>query len=444
LSKQPPFFHQVIFDTLHEGLYSVDKDFRLIGFNEAAERITGYKKEEVLGKFCKNVIQANRCKEGCPIADSLELRETIKNYDMVVKNRDNKAVPTKVNAAVFRDEQDEPVGGVVLFRPVNELELISSDNLGRTEFQGMIGQNRKMQEIYILIEEINYSNSGVLIQGESGTGKELVANAVQQTSERKKKPFIKVNCSVFPHDLLASELFGHVKGAYTDAHRDRVGRFEMADGGTIFLDEIAETDPRIQLQLLRVLQEGTFERVGESVTRKVDVRVIAATNLDIQKAIAESRFREDLYYRLNVIPIEVPPLRERKDDIPLLIRYFLKKLSLLTGKKITEIDDIAMAILQGYNWPGNVRELENVIEYAHTRTRSTIITEDRLPPALLNQRIDRSNIETESTEQPLSEHDRILAVLDEVHWNRSKAAEKLGIGRATLWRKMKAYNLLND
>lgn len=234
MHKRPPIFHQVIFDTLHEGLYSVDKDFRLIGFNQAAERITGYKKEEVLGKFCKNVMQADRCKEGCPLADSLELKETIRNYNMVVKNRDNKAVPAKVNAAVFKAEQEEPVGGVVLFSPVYEFELASPGNTGRSEFQGMIGQNRSMQEIYILIEEINYSNSGVLIQGESGTGKELVANAVQQTSQRKKKPFIKVNCSVFPHNLLASELFGHVKGAYTDAHRDRIVRFEITISKSTF------------------------------------------------------------------------------------------------------------------------------------------------------------------------------------------------------------------
>jgi transcriptional regulator with PAS, ATPase and Fis domain len=300
-----------------------------------------------------------------------------------------------------------------------------------------------MQEVYTLIEEITYSNAAVLIQGESGTGKELVANAIQQTSIRNKKPYIKVNCSVFSHNLLASELFGHVKGAYTDAHKDRVGRFEMADGGTIFLDEIAETDTRIQLQLLRVLQEGTFERVGESVTRRVDVRVLAATNLDIHKAIADGRFRDDLYYRLNVIPLEVPPLRTRKDDIPLLVDHFLRKLSLKTGKKIGEIDDTTMSILMDYDWPGNIRELENVLEYSHTRTQGKSITEDKLPPALKQSRtaIPKTyHLKSDS----FTEMDKIKAVLEEVRWNRSKAAEKLGMGRATLWRKMKAYNLLKQ
>jgi PAS domain S-box-containing protein len=439
--RKPPQFHQVIFDSLHEGLYSIDKNFRITGFNESAEKITGFKKEDVLGQFCKNVMRSDRCKEGCPIAYSLELKENVKNYNMVIKDKDSKALPLKVNAAIFRDEQEEPVGGVVVFRTVNELDLINQGVLKRMEFESIIGQNRIMQEVYTLIEEITYSNAAVLIQGESGTGKELVANAIQQTSIRKNKPYIKVNCSVFSHNLLASELFGHVKGAYTDAHKDRVGRFEMADGGTIFLDEIAETDPRIQLQLLRVLQEGTFERVGESVTRRVDVRVLAATNLDIHKAIADGRFRDDLYYRLNVIPLEVPPLRDRKDDIPLLVDHFLRKLSLHTGKKITEIDDTTMSILMDYDWPGNIRELENVIEYSHTRTQGKSITEDKLPPALKQSRtaIPKTfHLKSDS----FTEMDKIKSALEEVRWNRSKAAEKLGMGRATLWRKMKAYNLL--
>ena len=439
--KKPPLFHQVIFDSLYEGLYSIDINFRITGFNESAEKITGYKKDEVIGKFCKNVMRTDRCKEGCPIAYSLELKENVKNYNMVIKDKDAKAIPIKVNGAIFRDDDEQPVGGVVIFRPVNELDLISRGVLKRMEFEDMIGQSRKMQEIYTLIEEITYSDAGVLIQGESGTGKELVANAIRQTSTRKNKPYIKINCSVFSHNLLASELFGHVKGAYTDAHKDRVGRFEMADGGTIFLDEIAEADPRIQLQLLRVLQEGTFERVGESVTRRVDVRVLAATNLDIHKALADGRFREDLYYRLNVIPLEVPPLRDRKDDIPLLVDYFLKKLSLHTGKEIRKIDDTTMGMLMDYDWPGNIRELENVVEYAHIRTQGRVITEEKLPPALKQSRTEIPK-SYQLKSDSFTEMDKIKAVLDEVRWNRSKAAEKLGMGRATLWRKMKAYNLL--
>jgi PAS domain S-box-containing protein len=440
--KQPPLFHQVIFDSLYEGMYTVDKNFKIIGFNQAAEKLTGYAKDEIMGKFCKNVFRTDRCQQGCPLTYSLEMGENVRNYDMVMKDSNDNEIQLKINGAIFRSDNNEPVGGVLLFRPVSDLKSNSVGITKRHEFHGIIGQNKHMQELYILIEEISDSDSAVLIQGESGTGKELIANAVQQMSMRKNKPFIKVNCSVFPHDLLASELFGHVKGAFTDAHRDRIGRFEMANGGSIFLDEIAEADPRIQIQLLRVLQEGTFERVGESLTHKVDVRIIAATNLDIQKAIASGKFREDLYYRLNVIPIHIPPLRERKDDIPFLLQHFLQRYSLLTGKRINEIDDPSMEILMQHDWPGNVRELENAIEYAFSRTKSTTITPEKLPPALKQEHYNVPFQTTKSSKYP-GEYDKIKGVLEEVHWNRSKAAQKLGIGRATLWRKMKVYDLLS-
>ncbi len=439
--RKPPEFHRIIFDSLHEGLYSVDKNFKITGFNQAAERITGYRREDVLGRFCKHIMQTDRCKQGCPLSYSLEIQENVRNYNMVIKDKEEKPIPVRVNAAIFNDEAHEPVGGVVIFRTVIEADHTSGNRLLRQEFEGNVGQNRQMQEIYTLIEEIKDSDAGVLIQGESGTGKELIANAIQNTSQRHKKPYIKVNCSVFPHDLLASELFGHVKGAYTDAHKDRIGRFDMANGGTLFLDEIAEADPRIQVQLLRVLQEGTFERVGESVTRKVDVRIIAATNLKIQEAIHRGQFREDLYYRLNVIPITLPPLRDRKDDIPLLIDHFLKKLSIQSGKKILEINDVAMALLLEHNWPGNIRELENVIEYAHTRTRTSVITEDKLPPHF--QTVLGKPVSKRLPDAPVSELDRIRNALELSHWNRSKAAKTLNMGRATLWRKMKAYGLMD-
>jgi transcriptional regulator with PAS, ATPase and Fis domain len=275
--------------------------------------------------------------------------------------------------------------------------------------------------------------------GESGTGKELVANAVQAESSRAKKPFIKVNCSVFPPQLLSSELFGHVRGAFTDARSNRIGRFEIADGGTIFLDEIAEMPLQMQLQLLRVLQEGTFERVGESVTRKVDVRVIAATNIDIESSIAEGKFREDLYYRLNVIPVSVPPLRERREDITYLVRHFINKFSLTSQKKITDVDDEALECLITYSWPGNIRELENAIEYAFARSTSTLIHQSKLPPNIKKQRTLTS--ETQSLVNGNTQKNELLRLLEEFHWNKSVVAKKMGIGRTTLWRKMKAMGL---
>ena len=292
-----------------------------------------------------------------------------------------------------------------------------------------------MQQIFELIKEISESDAAVLIQGESGTGKEMIANAIQTTSLRKGKPFVKVNCSVFPENLLASELFGHVKGAFTDAIKDRPGRFELADGGTIFLDEVAEMPLQTQIQLLRVLQEGAFERVGESIPRKTNVRVIAATNIDIEKALNTGKLREDLYYRLNVIPVVIPSLRERKEDIPYLVKYFIEDFAKVYRKDINDITNFALDMLINYKWPGNVRELENVIEYAIVRTKDMqIITRESLPSSLGHLPV------TKGVEQKVYKKEsaaEIVQLLEKHHWNKTKVAKELGIGRTTLWRMLK-------
>ncbi len=436
---------EIILDSLGEGLFTVDKNFRVQTINRAAERLLGIKREKSLGDFCKNVFRTMRCYGECPIQKVLEENKNVFDLENEMTHVSGRRLKVQLNAAVLREENGEPIGGVISFRDMTHLEEIHKNLFSRTNFHGIIGTHKSMQEIYDLIEEVADSDSSVLIQGESGTGKELIANAIQKTSKRRDKPFIKVNCSVFPPDLLASELFGHVKGAFTDAVKDRVGRFEMADGGTIFLDEIAEMPLQMQVHLLRVLQEGTFERVGESVTRKVNVRIIAATNKDIRKEMMAGRFREDLYYRLNVIPIYAPPLRERKCDIPHLVRYFMQKFSMITGKKIKEIDDEAMDLLLSYEWPGNVRELENSIEYAFARTKGKIIHASKLPPNVrLNTRCLGESAETFKSQSlpETSELQIIRHTLEKVKWNRSKAAEILGMGRTTLWRKMRQYGLL--
>jgi two-component system response regulator HydG len=302
-----------------------------------------------------------------------------------------------------------------------------------------------MKEIFELIKEISDSDAPVFIHGESGTGKEMIANAVQQTSSRNDKVFIKINCSVFPAHLLASELFGHVKGAFTDALKDRPGRFEIADGGTIFLDEVAEMPLQMQLQLLRVLQEGTFERVGESITRRVDVRVIAATNINIEEALETGKFREDLYYRLNVIPIEVPPLKDRLVDLVPLVKHFLTKFSLLYKKEINDLDDEALELITNFDWRGNVRELENVIEYSFVRTNnSNIINASKLPPMLKGSGTKRKYFNKYAADDDSFEKHQLLDILEKNHWNKSKTAQELKIGRTTLWRKMKEYGIIED
>ena len=325
----------------------------------------------------------------------------------------------------------------------------------RSQFYNIIGQNSRMQKIYTLIETIANSNATILIHGDSGTGKRLVAQAIHANdSSRRDKPFIEVSCGALPETLLESELFGHIKGSFTSAIRDREGRFELADTGTIFLDEIDTFAPSLQVKLLRVLQSGEFERVGDTKTMKVDVRVIAATNEDLKEAIQKEKFREDLYYRLNVISIYVPPLRERKDDIPLLVEYFLDICNQRGNKKINSVSQEAMDVLVAYDWPGNIRELENVIERAVILTQGEVITEESLPDHLRTQEalgVKPDSSQTEAGNGKLlkealrhPEREIIRCALEQANWNRKKTAENLGINRTTLYNKMKKYGLLDN
>lgn len=325
------------------------------------------------------------------------------------------------------------------------------EHIQKKEFHHIIGQNEKMQKIYNLIEAVSSTNATILIQGESGTGKRLIACAIHKCDfQRRDKPFIEVSCGALPENLLESELFGHVKGSFTSAIRDRQGRFEAADGGTIFLDEIDTFSPKLQVKLLRVLQEGEFERVGDTSTVKVDVKVIAATNQDLKKIIREGTFREDLYYRLNVISIHVPPLRERKDDIPLLINHFLQKsIARNKSKIVNDISEEVVDILTVYEWPGNIRELENVIERAVILCQDGSITKTDLPDFLQEIKIPKFHASRKKN-VPLkealrySEKEIIERVLAECNGNRKKASELLGVNRTTLYNKMKEYNLLDD
>ena len=434
-----------ILDSLGEGVFTVDKNFKINFFNKAAERITGHKKEDVIGQFCKNVFKAKVCFSGCPIAQVLNSKKNIYDFESKIKTANKNFVPIKLNAAVLHNDNEKAIGGVISFRDISDLERIKGDLRKDSQFCGIIGKSKPMKEIFELIKEISDSDAPVFIHGESGTGKEMIANAVQQTSSRKDNVFIKINCSVFPAHLLASELFGHVKGAFTDAVKDRPGRFEIADGGTIFLDEVAEMPLQMQLQLLRVLQEGTFERVGESITRRVDVRVIAATNINIEEALKSGKFREDLYYRLNVIPIEIPPLKDRLVDLVPLVKYFLTKFSLLYKKEITDIDDEALELITNFEWRGNVRELENVIEYSFVRTNnSNVITASKLPPSVRGSEKKNKSFNKYLDFEESFEKNQLIDILEKNHWNKSKTASELKIGRTTLWRKMKQLGLIDD
>ncbi|MFH1413947.1 MAG: sigma-54 dependent transcriptional regulator [Candidatus Omnitrophota bacterium] len=323
-------------------------------------------------------------------------------------------------------------------------------NKERIRFYNIVGKDEKMQKIYNLIDAITATRATVLIHGESGTGKRLIAEAVHHYNEQERgKPFVEVSCGALTETLLESELFGHAKGAFTGAIRDNIGRFELADGGSIFLDEIDAFSPALQVKLLRVLQEGEFERVGDTKTMKVDVRVIAATNQDLQELIKKGKFRTDLYYRLNIIAIELPPLRERKGDIPLLVDNFIKRHTQHLKKKITSISKEAITILMNYNWPGNIRELENVIERAIILSKGSSIVPEDLPEFLSSMPSDQKILNADgelrlkdALESP--EKGLILKALNSVNWSRNEAAKILGINRTTLYKKMQKYGLLKN
>ena len=310
----------------------------------------------------------------------------------------------------------------------------------RYSFENIIGQSEKMQEIYRLIPKIAKTNSTVLIEGESGTGKELIAHSIHQFSPREEKPFIRLNCGALAEGLLESELFGHVKGAFTGAITHKLGRFELADGGTLFLDEIGDISPATQVKLLRAIQEGEFEKVGDSRRIKVDVRIIAATNKDLKKAVETREFRQDLYYRLRVVPIQLPPLRERKDDIPLLVNHFIDRFNKEMGKKVTHVSPEAMEILMEYDYPGNIRELENIIEHVMVFCAGDTLQAEHLLKDIQPSRNDIIG-RVIGKEDPLKamEQELILKVLKQTGWNYKKTAERLKLSRTTLWRKVKEY-----
>ena len=433
-----------ILDSLSEGVITLDKEFKIKFINLAAQRITGLQKDEIFGKLCKAVFKPDFCKVQCPISRVLQSGNSIFNFATKIITYDKKELSVKINATILKDENEKPVGAVISFKDTSKIEDLDKTLRKDSDYLGIVGKSSSMIEIYKLINEIADSDAPVLIQGETGTGKELIANAIQETSKRRKNPFLKINCAVFPQDLLASELFGHTKGAFTSADKDRIGRFELAKTGTIFLDEISEMPLHMQTHLLRILQDGTFERVGDSITRHTDVRIIAATNKDVDRAISENEFRKDLFFRINVIPINLPPLRQRKEDIPLLVNHFIKKFALLYQKPISGIDQDALNIITKYNWPGNIRQLENAIEYAFVRSHNMInICRCCLPVFLIppdectNEDIHNSHHHTYISP------DILLKLLNENGWNKSKVADIIGVNRSTIWRKIKEYNLIS-
>ena len=429
---------EAIFRSVDDGIISVDMEMNVTEANSAFYEICGTIGDEVLGKCFDSLLFP--CKKNClnAISETIGKKEPVelKRLECNHGERPGKVVTVKTSPMV--DEQGNFSGAVMVVRDETRLAMLERDLNERRYFHNMIGTSKAMQGIFSLIEDLSDVDTTVLILGESGTGKELVAQALHQKGERREKAFVSVNCSALSEDLLESELFGHVKGAFTGAVKDKIGRFEKADGGTLFLDEIGDISPRMQLRLLRVLQEREFERVGESTPIKVDVRVVAATNRDLRERVKKGEFREDLYYRLKVVELMLPPLRERREDIPLLIDHFLKKYNKKFGKDIDSLSEETKRILINYPWQGNIRELEHVMEHAFILCRDRMITIDHLPPEL-RQSTESMGLKGLPPEE--DEREIIVSALDKNNWNKAKAARDLGVSRITMYRKIEKYNI---
>lgn len=431
----------VILDSIVEGVLTVNKDLVITYFNHAAEKITGIKRKEALGKFCFEVLRSNICEKSCPIKSSLESGKKRINVQVNILNPSGKQLPLSVNASALKDENGDVIGGVETFRDLSTIEALRKEIKQSYTFEDIVSKNHKILQIFSILPNIAESDSTVLIQGPSGSGKELFARAIHNLSYRKDKPFIAINCGALPDNLLESELFGYVKGAFTDAKKNKPGRFALAKGGTIFLDEVESLSPATQVKLLRVLQEKEFEPLGSVAPIKSDVRVISATKVTLSDLIKENKFRDDLYFRLNIMKIDLPPLVERRDDIPLLINTFIEKFNHRMGKNIISVSNDVLNTLMHYEFPGNVRELENIIEHTMVMCQNEQIQMEHLPPEFNDlKKIRKKDV---TPEQPLqkTECQTILEVLQKNDWNKLKVAEELKLHRSTLWRKMKKYGL---
>ncbi len=445
-------YWKTVVDTIHDGVMIVDSSGTIVSVNRAFESITGYESEEILGRPC-SVLDCNACKI---------VREKNRRYfcrmfkkgelwmqRCVMQRKGGDYVHVLKNASVLKDREGNIKGAVETMTDITDLmeketqiETFKRELRAEDRFHGMIGVSALMQKVFDLIKNAARSDAPVIITGESGTGKELVAGAIHALGARRENPYIKVNCAALNESLLESELFGHVKGAFTGAHHHREGRFEAASSGDIFLDEIGDIPFTTQVKLLRVLEEKIIERVGDNRSIPVDVRLITATNKSLRQLVSEGALREDFYYRINVIPIEVPPLRERITDIPLLAEAFFRRIQLKSDKKIAGISNEAMETLMAYPWPGNVRELKSAFEYAFVSCQGLLIEPENFPPALLYPPEDLQAIPPEPGRSldDIKKH-RLVSALRRTGGNQSETARILGISRTSVWSQMKRFGI---
>jgi len=428
---------ELIFNSISDGVFTVDEKCEITSFNRAAEQITGFRGSEAVGKHCFEVFRTELCHKQCALKDTLRRHDPVENARVTIITRDGREVPISVTTTILRDENGTAVGAVEFFRDVSEVEHLRNKLEQKQALGEIVSVSSAMLKLISMLPDIAESECNVLILGPSGSGKELFAQVIHNLSPRRYGPHIKLNCAALPEALLESELFGYTKGAFTDAKRDKPGQFSLANDGTLLLDEVGEMPVALQVKLLRVLNNGEYRPLGSAKILHTNARIIAATNADPEELIAEGRFREDLFYRLNVVEIKIPPLRERPEDIPLLVNHYLKRFQKKSRKKIRRVSLEAIAVLRKCPFPGNVRELENAIEHAFVMCHGDEILVEHLPQHVIA--LSASNGTPKRA--AITEKEGILKALERNHGNKSRTAVELGMHRSTLWRKIRTLGI---
>jgi PAS domain S-box-containing protein len=435
-------FFGIILNSVADGVFTVDSERRITSFNRAAERITGVSERRAVGRPCASVFHADLCENGCALLQTLQTGQEVIDVRARILGPDGRSIPISLSTAVLRDTDGTVLGAVETFRDLSAIEQLRREINHQYAFEDIVAKSKAFHRIFSILPDIAESDTTVLIEGSSGSGKELVARAVHNLSHRRAGPFVPVNCGALPLDLFESELFGYVRGAFTDAKRDKPGRIARAEGGTLFFDEVSELPPATQVKLLRVLQEREYEPLGAVRTEKANVRIVAATNKPLAPLVSEGRFRDDLYFRLAVVRLTIPPLSERREDIPYLVEHFIERFNAKRGKQIAGVTPAVLDILMRHMFSGNVRELENLVEYAFVLCHDRWIDVQHLPDDLQTGRVRRAESETQGSRLKLAEADALRAALRSNGGNVGQTARELRISRTTLWRKMRQYHIL--
>jgi len=431
---------RAILESISDGVFTVDPEFRITYLNRSAEEIIRVKRDEAIGQLCCDVFHSSLCETGCALRRTLADHRPVVDLSCFIINNEGRKIPVSISTAVLRDQHGKVIGGAETFRNLSDLKKLQSEIDFFHQLGDFASRSSSMQKMFSQLDAVAASSTTVLITGETGSGKELLANTIHNHSPRRDKPFVAINCGAFPESLLESELFGYQKGAFTGADRDKPGRFALAEGGTLFLDEIGEISPAMQVRLLRVLQERTFEPLGSTKSVKSNVRIIAATHRDLETRIREGLFRQDLFYRINVIHLELPPLRRRREDIAFLTEHFIRRFNRLMHKDLEGISSSALNILNAFDWPGNIRELENVIERSMVFCRGRMIDVEDLPDYLNGRHASPAGNSIRESVQT-SEAATIMQALKTSNGNRRQAAILLGIDHTTFYRKLKRLRL---